>query len=445
MGPPSTKVGPVIGFLSSLFTKDWPAELDRAEELLERDEALRALEIAERARRRTEGDVEHRAVALVERAREELVDSLLEKADDAEAEGDFADAADWLLAAIERLEDDPRLDELETRREELLARAEDRDNPYLRSDDGGSTPDSAHLETGVDARYEALVSMLDDEVARRYEDRPEEFRQAVGDLNEGRAEAAREILDRLLEKAPDDAILRLERGRALLLVDEYGAARRDLEHAWEELGSGPLDITDSLSVPRLWAEASLADEKPRAVVERLEELADPAAGRTEICHLYAMALVQTGSAEETLDYLATASAAFPRDPRFSLVLARLLASRERTDEAIAVLEASVAPMCTTRSCSKGSVHAPSLRALADLYIETDRKLDEAAALMARIAQSRGGTLGAADHAVLGRYYRATGDAEAAAVSEAEAERLADTGEEGSAAPPRLGTGRRVIF
>ena len=444
--------------LRALFGKDPEADLDKGEKLLER-EPVRALELAERAGKSDRHEIRARAEDLAARARARLLDNIYARADEAEGKGELEHAASWLEAALVHERDEPKREEVAARRERLLETADEQHNPFgegraRRRLLGGDEDDEGPVEAAGDAadpadddvedRYETLVAMLAPEVAALYEDRPGAFRQAVVRLNDGDAAAALPLLEGLLAEDPDDPVLLLERGRARLLLGDAAGARGDLAAARPTFGDGPIDATDSLSLPLLEGEAALAAGDARAAADRLAELADPADGRIELCQVYATALVELGD-EGAVAYAQDALAVFPRDPRLRLLLGEALARAGDLEGAIAVLERAAAPGAAGRG-GRTARHLPSLRALAELYLQRGDSPDRAAELMAMVAHEQDGLLGAADHATLARYYRQVGDEESAAWSEAEAQRLtAAGGGELSAPPGALSPGRPRVL
>lgn len=92
--------------LFGMFRKDAGAELDKAAGWLETGEAVRALETARRYVGDRDAAHRTRALDLVTAARAALVRNGRDKAAQAEAAGDFADAADWMRAAIQHAADD---------------------------------------------------------------------------------------------------------------------------------------------------------------------------------------------------------------------------------------------------------------------------------------------------------------------------------------------------
>lgn len=431
-----------------LFSKDWAKELDKAEDFLRGGVPVRAFEIAERAERKADAVLRTRAADLKRRADQAVLESVLASADAAEAEGNLEDAADWLLAALERGAGAARRGEIEARRQALLDRLDDASNPLLARRETitveAGFEDEVESDEGSFA-YEMLVSMLGETLQPLYRDRPEAFQQAVLDLNEGRAEDALSALKRLGGDAPADPVLRLERGRANLLAGEPAAARDDFTAAWEGLGEEPLDAGGTQFVPALWAEASLALGDAAAVVERLQTLAAPATGQVEICRLYAAGLLAVGATRDANVYLDEMNRLEPGDAELQSLLAQARLLEEDTAGAIAILERAIAPSCTAGGCKPGA-HLPSFRLLARLHLAHSGDLDRARELVARVVNARRGALGPEDLAILADYYRATGDEEAARDAAAEAERLVREGEDAvTALDVDLSPGRRRVL
>jgi len=412
-----------------LFSKNWVKELDRAEDLLQRDLPVHALEIAERAASRAEPGVRERAAEMVMGARKAVLASVLAKAAAAEAGGDLEDAADWLLAAVEQEPSAARRNELEARRQALLDRAdraERADGPWPESAQTLTVIADEAAAADVEFQYETLIAMLGDETRVLYENRPVDFKQAFVDLNEGRTAAALEAFERLAESVPEDPVVRLERGRARLLSGDPAAARSDFAEAWEAFGETLLDTNRSLLVPALWAEASLAAGHASEVAERLEPLASPATGDPELCRLYATALLGTGRLDRAVAHLEAVLSLQPGDPELNLLLAQALASAGDTERAIAGLELAVAPSCAGGGCSRPAAHLPSFRLLARLHLEHGEGAERARELMALVANTQQGHLESQDLEIMAAYYEATGDTAAAKDAAGEAQRLAET-------------------
>jgi tetratricopeptide (TPR) repeat protein len=408
------------------FSKNWAKELDRADDLLARDLPVAALEIAERAAAKAEEVLRPRAARLVSQARQALLSSVLAKVAAAEAVGDLEDAADWLLSAIEREPSAERRSELEARRQALLSA------PRLEGASVGVTEavtvraDDGAQEVDVTFQYETLVSMLSDEIRPLYTERAEGFQQAVVDLNTGRTEEALEVLERLAANAADDAVLRLELGRARLLAGEPALACEDFAEAWTALGDEPLDVGGAQFVAALWAEAALAADEAAAVVARLAPLATPDRGHPELCRLYAIALLTAERREEALEYLEAVTLMWPQNAELDLLMAQALAASGQRERAIAGLEQAVAASCGAGGCATPAAHLPSFRLLARLHLLQGNP-ERTRELIARVAGAQHGALGAEDHAILADYYRSIGDLESASAAAAEAERLASAG------------------
>ncbi len=411
-----------MGFLSALFKKDWPAELAKAEAALEDGDTVQAYDLARKVVKGAEGELQGRAESLLVRVREEWIRSALEKAKRAEEEGDLADAADWIKSAMEKCEDDAQLSAMEARRRGLLDRVLDAATPFVHLAETVEDPTEPE-PMDVDFLFEMLTNTLTESVRTRFHEIDEPFREAVVHLNEGRAEDALDALDTLLDKSPEEGILLLERGRALLLLHRTEEARSAFEAAWDDVGEEPLDEGGALSLPGLWAEATLAEGDHLAVVERLEDLASPSRGRTDLFQLYAGTLVAAQGKEAAEPYIREALRYLPGQSDLVLLMAGILASTDRLDEAITGLEASIAPSCASGSCGRKGKHLPSFRLLAELHLEKGEDIGRCRELMAMVAHQQGGVMGARDHGIMARYYETAGDLKAAEHCREEAERL----------------------
>lgn len=428
-----------MGLLDRLFKSDPRALLERAEGLLARGDAAQALRVAERALKGGSLAQTSQAEQLVRRARDTLAQAALERADLAEASGFYEDAAEWIEAAREQVGDEGRRDELARRAAELAQRAGEEakrsDAAALAEALAPRGPDEDERDRApldLDDHYEAILNTMDDDVAERYEERPEAFRRALVELNEGRVEAARPVLEELAEARPGDPVYRLERGRCRLLGRDFAHARADFEAVWEVFGDEPLDHARTTSVPALWAEAMLGLGEAEALVERLDEAAVPAQADEGLCYHYALALMVTERFEEARRYLVEAARAFPAAAELPRQLAAALVQLGRRSEAIDTLERAIAPSCATVSCRRVPKHVPSLRSLAGLYLE-EGELDRVRALMTHVAEARNGKLEAEDYLLLAEYHQRRGDAESAREAAEQARRL--RGADGTRASP----------
>ncbi len=408
-----------MGFLKRLLAGDPHRDLERAATLLENGEAERALELARRAEARATPADKNRARVLVEQGRKTLAAVALEKASLAEASEYFEDAAEWIVVALEHIGDEARRSDLEELRRSLLERARETGAESWEPLPEPEVDTQTELDPGI--HYQALIDMLVDEVADRYEARLPVFRLAYVALNEGRVVEAHEAFEGLAADSGEDPVLRFERGRSRLAVGDVAAAVPDFEAAWPAFGDGPLDLAGELSVPGLWAEAMLALGQPEPVIERLADLADPI-DAPPLAEHYGQALLTAERFAEARDFLASALTSNGGRDRFAYQLAQALEQLGERAAAIDCLEAAIAPSCTT-GCAARAKYLPSFRALATLYLEDESRPERVHELMTVIAQALGGHLRGSDHSLLARYYEQIGDAEAAGHARDRAQRL----------------------
>ncbi|MEM9596722.1 MAG: tetratricopeptide repeat protein, partial [Acidobacteriota bacterium] len=407
-----------MGFFDRLFKGDPLRNLERAEALLEKGEAAEALRLATSAAEAAGPAGETRARDLVDRARTAAVDGYLERAQRAQDEGHFDDAAEWLQGALEHAED-ARRPEIDLRLRELASRAEEASRPEAFDPSEvdlvpAEVPEErpavvGHgVEIDPDDLYETLVGMLDDDVAERYDGRPVEFRQAFVQLGQGDAASASPVLEALAEAQGDDPVLRLERGRCRLMLGQFEGARDDLEAAWTTFGDEPIDLSGNVSLPGLWAETQFALGEHGALVERLRGVADPRRGDPALCQAFGESLVITGQLDEALQFLALAVNFLPGEPTFPLGLAQVLRAKGHLPKAIDVLEGAIAPSCSTGNCSRPPLHPASLRLLIRCHLDA---LGEGVAgdlvrvreLLSFLTQASGGRLGDGDHDLVAEY------------------------------------------
>lgn len=265
---------------------------------------------------------------------------------------------------------------------------------------------------GIEATYLTLVSILNEDVAERYENRPADFQQAYVDLNEGRAEQALPVFDELVRASPDDPVGTLERGRALLYLDRTEEAQADFETAWAALGDEPLDAPGALSLPILWSETAMELKQHEQVAERLAELGEPERGQPVLALFRGRALVALGRLDEAAELLRACVRAFPREATFPHVLAQVLVKQEDAEGAIGVLERAVAPACAGGGCRGPALHLPSARLLAGLLLDRGGSTERPRELLSFIAAGAGGRLGWEDFALLARCEKQDGDDEA---------------------------------
>jgi tetratricopeptide (TPR) repeat protein len=418
--------------LMGLFRKD-PAELlARAEKLIGRQEAVRTFELLAPLREDPDPEVRARAAALEDRAHAAVLDAALERAADAESDGELAEAADWLSSALEHCQRSGERAELEGRRASLLTRAAEKRqvSPGMRvwippsldpEPEDGAEPDEEPIAGRPSGGgYALLPELLTEEAAARYAGRPRRFREACRAIQEGRPEEAREALEELLAEAPEEPVYRLERGRCRLMLGDAAGARDDLEAVWPSFGDAPLDRAGQFSVPALWADALLDLGEPEPILERLRDLARPAAGNVPLIQPYFMALNLAGEVEAARDYLVEAAGFYPNDSQLAFGLAFIHAKLGEARTAIAILERLVAP---SFDGSERPPEVAALRLLASLYLDEGGPLDVVGGLLRRATEGRAGRLESEDYRLLARYQEAAGDAEGARRAEEAAERL----------------------
>ncbi|MEM7247454.1 MAG: DUF6381 family protein [Acidobacteriota bacterium] len=394
-----------MGFLKRFFSKDPETLLDKATQAVERGEAVQALSILADLPDDLDGGLAGRAKDLEGSAHDHLSRAAVESSEAYESEGWLDRAAEELDLAIEHCRDEAARERL-TEKARQLQEAIEAESAASGNTAGGDSGLNA------DESYSVLVAMLREDVAERYADRSSDFRKAYVDFNEGRTEEALEVFDRLVEDAPDDAVSRFERGHCLLALGKPEEARPDLEAAWELFGDESLDVSGSLSVPLLWADAMLELREHQAVVDRLQDLADPRNGNPALSMRLAVARIELEQLDEANEHLGACCVVFPSEPAFSHLHASLLRTAGETGHAIEVLERAVAPSCASGSCAKPPLHLPSLRLLTSLHLDADDGTSRAWELMQFVAAARQGQLESVDHYLLARLQRADGDEEA---------------------------------
>lgn len=428
-----------MGLFSFLFGGDPGAELDKAAGYLETGDPVRALEVARKVEKRGQPAHAMRAQELVSRAQDALVARSVERSREAEEAGDWEDAADWLRAGLERVKDPTQRADLESRLRRVLDRLEEQREEGLAGSRlfGGAAggPEEDEFAWDLETHYLTLIDTLKPEVMKRYEDRPEAFQRAFVALNEGQLEEARRQLDALVaESAGGDAVLRFERGRARLVTGDARGAREDFEAAWTVLGDDLLDSADSLSVPSLWAEATLETGDPGTVADRLADVAVVRGQDTDLrtLELRGRALLELERYDDARRMLAPAAARFPQHGALPHLLAQALVALGEPELAIHCLETALAPSCSGGRCSGPPPYVPSLRMLSTLYLQQGKKIDRVRELLAFSAQAQGGRWGREDFVILARFHEIQGDEQAAREAREEARRLEGRGEEATA-------------
>lgn len=440
-----------MGLLKRLFAGDPRRDLERAEALLASGEGERALKLARRAQERAQPADKNRGQALVEKAHQALATEAIEKASVAEKAEYFEDAAEWLGVALDHVDDDARRDQLKALRGTLLERADEaEDEAWEPTDAEPESPAGSDSQTALDfgVHYQALIDMLTEDFAERYQARPPAFRAAYVAFNEGQTAVAHEAFEALGALSGEDPVVRFERGRSRMAHGDLEGAVTDFETAWQAFGAEPLDLTGELSVPALWADAMLALSKPDPVIERLAELTDPIAA-APLSERYAQALLMTQRFEEARDFLASTLVGNSGRDIFAYLLAEALKNLGERPAAIDCLETAITPSCTT-GCAPRAKFLPSFRALVSLYLEDESHHERVRELMTLVAQTLGGRLTHRDHSLLAGYYEQVGDAKAAEQARGHAQRLSEEATAGDVAeavpepPPAAGRMRAPL-
>ena len=423
-----------MGFLGNLFGSDPRKDLDKARGFLERGRPDRAIELARKAASSDQSEVAEAAGQLIQEARGLLIDNALEMATGSEESEFWEDAVEWLDRALEQIEDPERSAQVNARRAALVERIEAAEEQAWQAPEPEVTEDEPLEELDTEHRFVALVDMLDDEVGRLYLAQEADFRSAYLELYDGRPDEALPVFDRLVAGRPNDPVLRFERGRGRLFNNDFAAAREDLEVAWQEWGDIFLDRAGTLSVASVWAEALLGLGEPEPILERLESIAKPANGQPELSLPYAQALIMAQRFEQAESFLAAAASRFPSTPDFGLLLASVVESRGRRQDAIHCLEISVAPSCASGSCGRPPRHLPSLRALAAFLLASEgdegdkarkARLDRATEVLGFVREALGGGFAKPDALLWAELSRQQGDEESVAEWTTMAEQMGD--------------------
>ncbi len=447
-----------MGLLSRFFGNP-ESDLERAEALLAKGEVAPALKLASKVAGQAEGPMLERAAALARRARTSRMEAAIEKADRCEATHP-QDAIDWLDLAIddaralatdrgEKAEDDTDVQALVARGKALQAELKRLDSEALAESMMERVVEAPAPEEGEDASeigYDVLIGTLRDDLHADYAERPAPFRNAVVAISEARAEDALALLDGL---DASDAVVRFERGRARMLAGDHDGARVDFEAAWPVLGDDPLDHQGMTSMPLLWADASMACDRPDEVAERLATMGQPDVVGVGITEARAQALLAAERQDEARSLLASALPRFPKAQNLRFLLAVALAGGDDADPAgaIGVLDAAVAACCSGGSCAGQAMHVPSLELLATLLLndeasEPQRILDT----INMAIHTRGGVTVSLAR-LQEHYHRRVGEEAAAAAAAEVAERLREEGRTGGPAllAPTMGSGSGAVL
>lgn len=442
-----------MGWLKGLFGSDPREQLQKAEKRLE-GTPERALEMALEIPHGVDDEAATEVRAFIQRARSAVVEQALQRAAASEEEEYFADAAEWLEAAIEHTSDGTQRTELEARRKELLRQElllDEEDD----SVDGPAMTVHRQVEASVlspeldvEALFSSLVDMFKEPVAERYRLQGTPFQRLFVQFQQAELDGLEEGLSQLLEAGIEDrAVVQLERGRLRLLVGDISAARQDLEACWQDWGDDTLDLADTLSLPGLWAEAKLIEQDFDDIVQRLPELAQPETGRLDVVLPYAQALVLSQRLDEAAPFLREAMGHFPSNQEFPQLYAVTLAGSGNPQEAMACLEMAIAPSCASGHCSKPAMHMPSLQMLLSLHVSTGDDEGRLRKLANLFVEHRRGQLSGDDHRLLAAVHHKLGEdiAEQLALEKAEEADRRGTTPMAMEAAPTPGAPSRLII
>lgn len=371
-----------------------------------------ALALARQAAAQGSAGSRPEADRMIEDARRGLIEHALEQAGKAEASEYLDDAIEWLQIAAGETEAEER-DVIDKKIAALEQQAADPDEwaEILGTSARIETAEGPAAAPGIedlDERFEAILGTLEEPIAELFQGRDESFRRSLVWIEEGHGGEALEVLGELLEASPDDPILHLTRGRALLQTGILDTAKNDFETAWAILGNDPLDRSGHFSVPSLWAEVALALHVEEELVERVGDLAvasidGSAAADQPLVISVIEALLSLGRNEEARDLALTASQRFPGEPELARLLAVALFRLEARDNAIGYLEKAIAPSCSSGSCSRPPLHLPSVRTLATMYLESQIGDDRVEELIGLLARAQGGQLSPPDLPIYERW------------------------------------------
>ena len=429
--------------LLNFFKKDPAKDLGKAEELLNNGDAQEALSLAERILKKGNQAFHQRATKLADEARQKLIDSDLKNANRMEAEGSFAEAADWVKLALEHVYQPQQREHLEQRIDDLLAQQENPTSPVAAL----HTQPHDEMAMDLDTHFHTLIGMLEPNVTERYETQPQEFRIAYLALNSGKAPEATQILQQLLQANPEDPVILFELGRASLLDGDAQQALLCFEKAWPTFGWEFLDSAKTLSIPALWADCMLCLNDPTPILHKFESQRDFVRENPDLSHRYALALEGSERYQDAFDFLLHASKKFERNSNFPYHLAMVLRKMEQPERAAVCLETAIAPSCQSGTCSAPPLHPPSLRLLILLYLEQAHNQARVKELFTHLARALHGQFSAEDYQLLRRYHEQTGDLAAAAEATANAERLSLSGtsrQESATIPNTMASEKAVL-
>ncbi len=417
-----------MGLFDRFFSSDPSKEIQKIEGLLNDGDNEKALKLAQRLEKKNPAMQE--AQVLLAKSLDAMACGFLEKASRSESAGALSDAADWIEIALDYVPQEEKRTALKEKINLLRQQDEENSEPESAVGPAKAKKPVAVEDHDVDEEihYVTLIGMLAPEVASLYEERDAQFRAAYIALNSGDAEQARIGFEALLQENQNDPVLRLERARCALILEDPEVAQADLEIAWPSLGDEPLDLAGSISVPYLWGHAMMKMKKTLAIVDRLGEQARPSNDFPGLSLMYATALEQSEMYEPAVKFLVEAVKKFETMPDFPYLLAIVFDRQGDWEQAIHCLEGAIAPSCAV-GCAAPPKHLPSLRLLTSLYLSNNHQPKRAKELLTFIAQTTNGQLRREDYLLLAEYHKQMDDLDAEAHARAQADEALEASQE----------------
>jgi len=413
-----------MGLFSKLFKKDPQEELARLEAMIKMGEhGEKTLKLALKLEASSDTSIQGRASQLATQVKASHIADYLESASRSEANGNTADAIDWMKTALPLATG--------TEKENILLRIrnlEEGDSntparPLISARTKSDPVESDEDEIDFDMHFDMLMGMFEPHVADLYQSLPRQFHEAFVTFNSGDVPRAKEIIQPMLEAKPNDPVLQLERGRCAKFDGDYELARDLFAKAWPHFGDIALDHSQTLSIPTLWADVMLELGESEEVIRCLEPLADPKNDFPLMSQTYALALEDAGHYPEAKKFLVSAGSRFNHSANFPFLLSRVMVSMDDANGAINVLEHTAGAACSSGNCGTGIKHPASIRMLISLYLSHGKNLPRVGELLMHLESGLKGMLSKEDLLMTAEFHRLSGDSEAEAAAREEAASL----------------------
>lgn len=404
-----------MSLFKRLFGADPASQLAKGERALAAQQPALALDHFRRAQEAggDDADIAARAQEGETRAAAGLVELNLKEAEYCLDADDPETAMGHLETALGLSKTDGQRERVQLRMDLMQDTLRAAIQPQMLFSDEGAIAEEEELP---ELRWERLLATLEEEWAEDYIERGPEFRDAVLALNDMHPDKAETLLTGLIEEDPEDPVLRFERGRANLALENFETAAEDLAFARKEIGFEPLDRAGLVQVGLLESDALISLKRPReaqALLDQaIEELGDDLSllflrGRVEL------ALGDHDRVEQSFGRILIIS---PQLIDAAVLLAQSRLAREETDGAIEVLEQGIKKHCATGTCHMQQLSIPAGRLLASCHLDKGERLDRVEDLLQQVRASNEGHLEWEDHLLWGRLHKAHGDHEALAES-----------------------------